>query len=180
MHWKRYRANAHMSVRLCLLSVSVILEGKLRPAIPSWLKMLDQDTFPMVYHQWGARRFWLSPMLQFIPGKECLSQQLANRNSCQRIISEHLTFPDHSSESVLCSGLLLINRPPGQTDGAESGVGDLEVAVTAGSQKVLKGSFAYVWSSKSRNTVYDGCRHLKEAGFKGRVIPEFISLNSPG
>ena len=56
----------------------------------------------------------------------------------------------------------------------KSGVGDLEVAITAGSQKVLNG----MHMGFKLEHLYDGCRHLKNAGFKGRVILNY-SLNSP-
>jgi hypothetical protein len=56
----------------------------------------------------------------------------------------------------------------------KSGVGDLEVAITAGSQKVLNS----MHMGFKLEHLYDGCRHLKNAGFKGRVILNY-SLNSP-
>ena len=56
----------------------------------------------------------------------------------------------------------------------KSGVGDLEVAITAGSQKVLNS----LHMGFKLEHLYDGCRYLKEAGFSGRVILNY-SLNSP-
>jgi radical SAM superfamily enzyme YgiQ (UPF0313 family) len=56
----------------------------------------------------------------------------------------------------------------------QSGVGDLEVAITAGSQKVLNS----LHMGFKLEHLYEGCRHLKNAGFKGRVILNY-SLNSP-
>ena len=56
----------------------------------------------------------------------------------------------------------------------KSGVGDLEVAITAGSQKVLNS----LHMGFKLEHLYDGCRYLKEAGFNGRVILNY-SLNSP-
>ena len=67
----------------------------------------------------------------------------------------------------------LINAPLAKLM-VQSGVGDLEVAVTAGSQKVLNS----LHMGFKLEHLYDGCRHLKEAGFKGRVILNY-SLNSP-
>ena len=55
-----------------------------------------------------------------------------------------------------------------------SGVGDLEVAITSGSQEVLNGlHMGFVL-----DRLYDGCRYLAEAGFKGKVILNY-SLNAP-
>jgi len=69
------------------------------------------------------------------------------------------------------------NNPNYLQDGklmVKSGVGDLEVAITAGSQKVLNS----MHMGFKLEHLYDGCRHLKDAGFNGRVILNY-SLNSP-
>ena len=55
-----------------------------------------------------------------------------------------------------------------------SGVGDLEVAITSGSQEVLNN----LHMGFKLERLYDGCRYLAEAGFKGKVILNY-SLNSP-
>ena len=55
-----------------------------------------------------------------------------------------------------------------------SGVGDLEVAITSGSQAVLND----LHMGFKFERLYDGCRYLAEAGFKGKVILNY-SLNSP-
>ncbi len=55
-----------------------------------------------------------------------------------------------------------------------SGVGDLEVAITSGSQDVLNN----LHMGFKLERLYDGCRYLAEAGFKGKVILNY-SLNSP-
>jgi radical SAM superfamily enzyme YgiQ (UPF0313 family) len=55
-----------------------------------------------------------------------------------------------------------------------SGVGDLEVAITSGSQVVLNN----LHMGFKLERLYDGCRYLAEAGFKGKVILNY-SLNSP-
>ena len=57
----------------------------------------------------------------------------------------------------------------------QSGVGDLEVAITSGSQEVLN----ELHMGFKLEHLYEGCRYLKEAGFKGRVLLNY-SLNSPG
>jgi radical SAM superfamily enzyme YgiQ (UPF0313 family) len=55
-----------------------------------------------------------------------------------------------------------------------SGVGDLEVAITSGSQEVLNN----LHMGFKLERLYDGCRYLAEAGFRGKVILNY-SLNSP-
>lgn len=116
------------------------------------------------YHQWGARRFWFTDA-QFITGKEAYPQCT---EILEGIIREKL--------DIEWSGYIrtsLINASMAKLM-VQSGVGDLEVAVTAGSQKVLNS----LHMGFKLEHLYDGCRHLKEAGFKGRVILNY-SLNSP-
>ncbi len=116
------------------------------------------------YHQWGARRFWFTDA-QFITGKDAYPQCT---EILERIISEKLEI--EWSGYVRTS---LINAQLAKLM-VQSGVGDLEVAVTAGSQKVLNS----LHMGFKLEHLYDGCRHLKEAGFNGRVILNY-SLNSP-
>ena len=56
-----------------------------------------------------------------------------------------------------------------------TGVGDLEVAITSGSQAVLN----ELHMGFRLDKLYEGCRYLKEAGFTGKLILNY-SLNSPG
>ncbi len=56
----------------------------------------------------------------------------------------------------------------------QSGVGDLEVAITSGSQQVLNG----LHMGFTLDRLYDGCRYLADAGFRGKVILNY-SLNAP-
>ena len=105
------------------------------------------------YHQWGARRFWFTDA-QFITGKEAYPQCT---EILERIISEKL--------DIEWSGYIrtsLINSKMAKLI-VQSGVGDLEVAVTAGSQKVLNS----LHMGFKLEHLYDGCRYLKEAGLNG-------------
>ena len=116
------------------------------------------------YHQWGARRFWFTDA-QFITGKEAYPQCT---EILERIIRENL--------EIEWSGYIrtsLINAELAKLM-VRSGVGDLEVAITAGSQKVLNS----LHMGFKLEHLYDGCRHLRDAGFNGRVILNY-SLNSP-
>jgi radical SAM superfamily enzyme YgiQ (UPF0313 family) len=116
------------------------------------------------YHQWRARRFWFTDA-QFITGKEAYPQCT---EILERIIREKLEieWSGYIRTSLINADLakLMVN----------SGVGDLEVAITAGSQKVLNS----LHMGFKLEHLYDGCRHLRDAGFRGRVILNY-SLNSP-
>lgn len=116
------------------------------------------------YHQWGARRFWFTDA-QFITGKEAYPQCT---EILERIISQklQLEWSGYIRTSLINPSLAKLM--------VQSGVGDLEVAVTAGSQKVLNS----LHMGFKLEHLYDGCRYLKEAGFQGRVILNY-SLNSP-
>lgn len=116
------------------------------------------------YHQWGARRFWFTDA-QFITGKDAYPQCT---EILERIIKEGLDieWSGYIRTSLITADFAKLM--------VKSGVGDLEVAITAGSQKVLNG----MHMGFKLEHLYDGCRHLKNAGFKGRVILNY-SLNSP-
>ncbi len=116
------------------------------------------------YHQWGARRFWFTDA-QFITGKDAYPQC---KEILERIIEQKLDieWSGYVRTSLINAELATLM--------VKSGVGDLEVAITAGSQKVLNS----LHMGFKLEHLYDGCRHLKEAGFKGRVILNY-SLNSP-
>ena len=116
------------------------------------------------YHQWGARRFWFTDAL-FITGKEAYPQCT---EIMERIISEKL--------EIEWSGYIRTSliTPDFAKLMVRSGVGDLEVAITSGSQEVLNN----LHMGFKLERLYDGCRYLAEAGFKGKVILNY-SLNSP-
>ncbi|MBK9307677.1 MAG: radical SAM protein [Nitrospira sp.] len=116
------------------------------------------------YHQWGARRFWFTDA-QFITGKEAYPQCT---EIMERIISEKL--------EIEWSGYIRTSliTPDFAKLMVRSGVGDLEVAITSGSQEVLNN----LHMGFKLERLYDGCRYLAEAGFNGKVILNY-SLNSP-
>ncbi|WP_454064015.1 B12-binding domain-containing radical SAM protein [Candidatus Nitrospira salsa] len=116
------------------------------------------------YHQWGARRFWFTDA-QFITGKDAYPQCT---EILERIIDQKLEieWSGYVRTSLINADLAKLM--------VKSGVGDLEVAITAGSQKVLNS----LHMGFKLEHLYDGCRYLKEAGFNGRVILNY-SLNSP-
>jgi radical SAM superfamily enzyme YgiQ (UPF0313 family) len=116
------------------------------------------------YHQWGARRFWFTDA-QFITGKEAYPQCT---EILERIISEKLEieWSGYIRTSLITPELAKLM--------VRSGVGDLEVAITSGSQEVLNN----LHMGFKLERLYDGCRYLAEAGFRGKVILNY-SLNSP-
>jgi radical SAM superfamily enzyme YgiQ (UPF0313 family) len=116
------------------------------------------------YHQWGARRFWFTDA-QFITGKDAYPQ-------CMEILERLI----HAQLDIQWSGYIrtsLITADLAKLM-VRSGVGDLEVAITSGSQAVLNDLHMGFKLEK----LYEGCRYLAEAGFKGRIILNY-SLNSP-
>jgi radical SAM superfamily enzyme YgiQ (UPF0313 family) len=116
------------------------------------------------YHQWGARRFWFTDA-QFITGKEAYPQCT---EILERILREKLEieWSGYIRTSLITADLAKLM--------VRSGVGDLEVAITSGSQEILNDLHMGFKLEK----LYDGCRYLAEAGFKGKVILNY-SLNSP-
>ncbi|MFQ5991945.1 MAG: B12-binding domain-containing radical SAM protein, partial [Nitrospiraceae bacterium] len=116
------------------------------------------------YHHWGARRFWFTDA-QFITGKESYPQCT---EILERIIREGL--------EIEWSGYIRTSLITPELAGlmVRSGVGDLEVAITSGSQEVLNN----LHMGFKLERLYDGCRYLAEAGFRGKVILNY-SLNSP-
>ncbi len=123
------------------------------------------DEIRQFYNQWGVRRFWFTDA-QFFTGRESFPQCI---EIMERIISEGLKL--EWSGYIRTS---LIN--PQLADlMVQSGLGDLEVSITSGSQVVVNS----LHMGFSLEKLYDGCRYLKEAGFQGKLILNY-SLNSPG
>jgi radical SAM superfamily enzyme YgiQ (UPF0313 family) len=116
------------------------------------------------YHQWGARRFWFTDA-QFITGKEAYPQCT---EILERIVKDGLEieWSGYIRTSLITPELARLM--------VRSGVGDLEVAITSGSQAVLND----LHMGFKLERLYDGCRYLAEAGFRGKIILNY-SLNSP-
>ena len=117
------------------------------------------------YEQWGSRSFWFTDA-QFITGSEALPQCT---EILERILAEPLkmTWSGYIRTSLITPELAQLM--------VRSGVGDLEVAITSGSQAVLN----ELHMGFRLDKLYEGCRYLKEAGFSGKLILNY-SLNSPG
>ncbi len=145
----------------CAFCLYPYIEGKrVRYRPPSMVvKDISQH-----YHQWGARRFWFTDA-QFITGKEAYPQCT---EILERILAEKLEieWSGYIRTSLITPEMAKLM--------VRSGVGDLEVAITSGSQEVLNN----LHMGFKLERLYDGCRYLAEAGFKGKVILNY-SLNSP-
>jgi radical SAM superfamily enzyme YgiQ (UPF0313 family) len=123
------------------------------------------DEIKQFYQQWGVRRFWFTDA-QFFTGKESFPQCT---EIMERIIAEglKLEWSGYIRTSLINSQLAALM--------VRSGLGDLEVSITSGSQAVVNS----LHMGFSLEKLYDGCRYLKEAGFQGKLILNY-SLNSPG
>ena len=145
----------------CAFCLYPYIEGKrVRYRPPSMVvKDISQH-----YHQWGTRRFWFTDA-QFITGKEAYPQCT---EILERILAEKLEieWSGYIRTSLITPELAKLM--------VRSGVGDLEVAITSGSQMVLND----LHMGFKLERLYDGCRYLAEAGFRGKVILNY-SLNSP-
>ncbi len=145
----------------CAFCLYPYIEGKRVRYRPPEMVVRDLSQH---YHQWGARRFWFTDA-QFITGKEAYPQCT---EILERIISEKLEieWSGYIRTSLITPDLAKLM--------VRSGVGDLEVAITSGSQEILNN----LHMGFKLERLYDGCRYLAEAGFKGKVILNY-SLNSP-
>lgn len=123
------------------------------------------DEIRYLNSRWNVRKIWFADA-QFIPG----SQSLRNCTALlEGIIKSKLAieWSGYVRTSLITEELadLMVS----------SGVGDLEVSVTSGSQSVLN---EMSMGFKLEN-LYEGCRYLKKAGYRGRIILNY-SINSPG
>ncbi|MFQ5597380.1 MAG: B12-binding domain-containing radical SAM protein [Nitrospiria bacterium] len=123
------------------------------------------DEMKRFYDQWGVRRFWFADA-QWIPGSKYYPHCI---ETLERIIASgmKITWGAYIRTSLITKDLARLM--------VASGLGDTEVAITSGSQAVLNG----LKMGFNLEKLYEGCRYLKEAGFKGRVILNY-SLNAPG
>lgn len=122
------------------------------------------DEISQFYSQWGTRSFWFADA-QFIPGADAIS-------ICKELLDRLVS----GKMKISWSGYIrasLIDRELAWLM-VRSGLGDLEVSITSGSQReidALKMGFKI-------DELMEGLRNLKEAGFKGRLLLNY-SLNSP-
>jgi radical SAM superfamily enzyme YgiQ (UPF0313 family) len=145
----------------CAFCLYPYIEGKRVRYRPPELVVRD---LAQHYRQWGARRFWFTDA-QFITGREAYPHCT---EILERIVREGLDieWSGYIRTSLITADLAKLM--------VRSGVGDLEVAITSGSQAVLND----LHMGFKLERLYDGCRYLAEAGFRGKIILNY-SLNSP-
>ena len=146
----------------CQFCLYTYIEGKRVYTRPAENVVAEMKAF---YDRWGARRFWFADA-QWIPGSKYYPHCA---ETLERIIASgmKIEWGAYIRTSLITKELAELM--------VKSGLGDTEVAITSGSQKVLDGMKMGFRLEK----LYEGCRYLKEAGFQGRIILNY-SLNSPG
>jgi radical SAM superfamily enzyme YgiQ (UPF0313 family) len=146
----------------CQFCLYTYIEGKRVYTRPAENIVAEMRAF---HDRWGARRFWFADA-QWIPGSKYYP-----------ICAETLERVIHSGMKIEWGAYIRTSliTPELARLMVKSGLGDTEVSITSGSQKVLD----ELKMGFNLEKLYEGCRHLKEAGFNGRVILNF-SLNSPG
>ncbi len=146
----------------CQFCLYTYIEGKRVYTRPAENIVAEMKAF---YDRWGVRNFWFADA-QWIPGSKYYPHCT---ETLQRIIQSgmKIEWGGYIRTSLLTKELTKLM--------VESGLGDTEVAITSGSQEVLDGMKMGFRLDK----LYEGCRYLKEAGYKGRIILNY-SLNSPG
>lgn len=117
------------------------------------------------YERWGVRYFWFADA-QFIPGVKAIPEAM-----------DLLKAVRDSGMKVQWSGYIRTSliSPEMATLMVESGMGDLEVAITSGSQEILDS----LRMGFKLDQLIQGCRNLKDAGYLGNIILNY-SLNAPG
>jgi radical SAM superfamily enzyme YgiQ (UPF0313 family) len=123
------------------------------------------DEIRQYHDKWGIQNFWFADA-QFIPGVKAVPEAIAL-----------LTALRDSGLGISWSGYIrtsLISAEMARLM-VESGMGDLEVAITSGSQEILDS----LKMGFRLEGLLEGCRNLKEAGYKGKIILNY-SLNAPG
>ncbi|MCC7201242.1 MAG: radical SAM protein [Nitrospirae bacterium] len=123
------------------------------------------DEMNYLYSRWKVRKIWFADA-QFIPGSHSLPHCAA---LLEGIIRSNLRieWSGYIRTSLITPDLAELM--------VSSGVGDLEVSVTSGSQAVLN----EMSMGFRLDNLYEGCRYLKKAGYRGRIILNY-SINAPG
>lgn len=114
---------------------------------------------------WNIRNIWFADA-QFIPGTMALPHCTA---LLEGLIKKGLKieWSGYVRTSLITPELSSLM--------VSSGVGDLEVSITSGSQKVLN----EMSMGFRLEHLYNGCRYLKKEGYKGTIILNY-SINAPG
>lgn len=118
-----------------------------------------------LHRHWNVRKIWFADA-QFIPGSAAIPH-------CTALLKGvvEMGLPVEWSGYIRTS----LITPELANLMVASGVGDLEVSITSGSQKVLN----EMSMGFRLENLYEGCRNLKKEGYRGKVILNY-SINAPG
>ena len=118
-----------------------------------------------LYSHWRVRNIWFADA-QFIPGSTAIPHCTA---LLEGVVKRKLPIKwgGYVRTSLITPELANLM--------VSSGVGDLEISITSGSQKVLN----EMSMGFRLDNLYEGCRYLKKEGYKGRVMLNY-SINAPG
>ncbi|MGB3942375.1 MAG: radical SAM protein [Candidatus Manganitrophaceae bacterium] len=146
----------------CQFCLYPYIEGKRVYTRPAENVVAEMKGF---YDRWGTRHFWFADA-QWIPGSKYYPHCI---ETLERILKSgmKIEWGAYIRTSLITPELADLM--------VRTGLGDLEVAITSGSQKVLD----ELKMGFQLEKLYEGCRHLKAAGFQGKIILNY-SLNSPG
>ncbi len=123
------------------------------------------DEIRQYQERWGVRNFWFADA-QFIPGVKAVPEAVSLLKAL-RDSNLGITWSGYIRTSLISMEMAKLM--------VESGMGDLEVAITSGSQEILDS----LKMGFKLEGLMEGCRNLKEAGYKGKIILNY-SLNAPG
>ena len=123
------------------------------------------DEIKYLYFNWKVRRVWFADA-QFIPGSQSIPYCTALLEGIQRKGFD-IEWSGYVRTSLITPDLARLI--------VSSGVGDLEVSITSGSQRVLN----EMGMGFRLENLYEGCRYLKKEGYRSRLILNY-SINAPG
>jgi len=118
-----------------------------------------------LHSRWKVRKVWFADA-QFIPGSAAIPH-------CTSLLKGIINL----GLSMEWSGYIRTSliTPELAHLMVASGVGDLEVSITSGSQRILNG----MRMGFRLEDLYEGCRHLKKEGYRGKIVLNY-SINAPG
>lgn len=117
------------------------------------------------HREWGVKEFWFADA-QFIasPKAVAVCEDLLERLTALNL---PVTWGSYIRANHITPRLARLM--------VASNMGDIEVSITSGSQKIVD----HLTLGFKIDEIVQGCRYLKEAGYKGRIYLNF-SLNAPG
>lgn len=118
-----------------------------------------------LHSRWNVRKVWFADA-QFIPGSTAISHCTALLKGIMKR-GLPIEWSGYVRTSLITPELANLM--------VASGVGDLEVSITSGSQKVLN----EMSMGFRLENLYEGCRYLKKEGYRGKIILNY-SINAPG